>query len=349
MNRMFYHRRSGLPERRPGEDLQAYRDRLMRPRGDAGRDAQARGWADHVLGQRTFGQEWQRLADSVNPRQCLLTPPGEPVPMMLSADGARCWYLLGLAGLDESGVTQDELEAAVYFLSATLPGRKIVQDLVPGYWPEEKISSANLDWLRKKGLWHEPREARKESAFPGEPPPVSQDVKCPDEPDEHRQAGAGMEEDADGGMEPWAGSEDPDEGIDAGARPEDAEGGMEPWAGSEDPDEGMQAGVGPEDIELFEGTQAGAEREVSLTPVPPAFLDEAAPVGLRRPCSVCEHLPGGWHKCCPACRLTTADGEEDVDRYFGFRTIRGKKTPQTWCRRCRSGQSPPPQQQGLPV
>lgn len=271
MNRARFHRRAsaGLPPRRQGEDPHDYLDRLLRPSGRSSRDALARGWADHVLGQQSQGDDWQRLADLVNPRQYLLHPPGEPVPLVLSAEGARCWYLVGLAGLDEPELSQEALEAAVYFLSATPPGRKIVQDLVPGYLPESQVPPANLAWLRRRGLWQ--GEQQVEQA-PGE------ELRGPE--------------------------------------------------------------LQPED--LMEPAEAAAEQEE-------AKEEEPGPLGLVRPCSVCQRLPGGWHKCCPACRHTTADGEEDVERYFGFRTIRGRRTPQTWCRRCRSGQSSPPEQQELPV
>lgn len=45
-------------------------------------------------------------------------------------------------------------------------------------------------------------------------------------------------------------------------------------------------------------------------------------------------------KTCPRCP-TTATGREEVEARFGFRTLRAKRIPQSWCRKCRAN--------GLPV
>ena len=41
---------------------------------------------------------------------------------------------------------------------------------------------------------------------------------------------------------------------------------------------------------------------------------------------------------CPKCALK-AVGEEEIELKFGWRESKGKKILQSWCRRCRSGQS----------
>lgn len=59
-------------------------------------------------------------------------------------------------------------------------------------------------------------------------------------------------------------------------------------------------------------------------------------VGILRSCGTCDHPPG-MHKCCPQCG-ESADGEEQIDEIFGFRTMKPEdeyQVPQTWCRECR--------------
>ncbi|MEQ1564191.1 MAG: DEAD/DEAH box helicase [Myxococcota bacterium] len=68
--------------------------------------------------------------------------------------------------------------------------------------------------------------------------------------------------------------------------------------------------------------------------------------GLARPCPTCGHPPG-MHKCCPRCS-STADGEPEIERAFGFRTMRDAdgnpyEVPQPWCRSCRAQHEAQPQ------
>jgi len=44
-------------------------------------------------------------------------------------------------------------------------------------------------------------------------------------------------------------------------------------------------------------------------------------------------------KTCPSCIKTFAKGHDDVERLFGFRTVNGKKRPQSYCRACRAAKS----------
>ncbi len=37
---------------------------------------------------------------------------------------------------------------------------------------------------------------------------------------------------------------------------------------------------------------------------------------------------------CPHCGKT-ANGKDKIDELFGWRTVNGKKVPQSWCRVCR--------------
>lgn len=64
--------------------------------------------------------------------------------------------------------------------------------------------------------------------------------------------------------------------------------------------------------------------------------------GLDKPCRHCGTAPGGYHKCCPRCRVR-ADGLEEVEALFGFR-YRASRTlftlaPQSQCRDCRSSKT----------
>ena len=64
--------------------------------------------------------------------------------------------------------------------------------------------------------------------------------------------------------------------------------------------------------------------------------------GKVRACSVCGHPPG-MHQCCSRC-LKTAQGEDEIELLFGFRTIKGSdgsrlQIPQPWCRDCRGNKS----------
>ena len=38
---------------------------------------------------------------------------------------------------------------------------------------------------------------------------------------------------------------------------------------------------------------------------------------------------------CPQCGKT-ATGDYEIDDVFGFRTVNGKRIPQSWCKECRS-------------
>lgn len=45
-------------------------------------------------------------------------------------------------------------------------------------------------------------------------------------------------------------------------------------------------------------------------------------------------MPSKIEASCPKCGLN-AHGLDNVEAKFGFRNIRGKHVPQSWCRNCR--------------
>lgn len=61
--------------------------------------------------------------------------------------------------------------------------------------------------------------------------------------------------------------------------------------------------------------------------------------GASRKCKTCGSQPG-MHKCCPQCQIR-ADGESQIESYFGFRTMKNSQgesyaIAQPWCRQCRN-------------